>query len=230
MQVRIRYPPKNLYGKAVKRVLTSHLVAPVQASGHHVITFRVIWRADGDALAHAWDDVVSQRHLCDRIVTQTPSLQMFVSCVSGVFTNPVRGRAQPTRPVYPAVSYWAVFDEAPEQSLALRLLTVCPSAEVKQIKSSANWNEYDSLAADCGTLFVALKDHSSDFVYRKTGQKMITLDAGGPCFRNAKLFAMAQSQYIEQLPTAVGMLKDAGLCIDLEVFEATDRPGYVAMV
>ena len=94
-------------------MLADRLVAPVMAFGDNVCAFRVIWRPEGESegLSRAWDSIVSQRHLCDQVVAQSPSLQMFVSCISGIF-NTGRPLLEQANPVYPAVSYWAVFDGA----------------------------------------------------------------------------------------------------------------------
>ena len=228
LQVRVRHPPKNLYGKAVKRALTSHLVQPVRAFGHTVLAFRVIWRLDGDGLSHAWDTVLLQRRLCDQVVARLPSVHMFVSCVTGVFTNPVRGRSE--TPVYPAISYWAACDGTAScgtsRDLSRLLKIACPSAAFKYIKTPAFWEGYKSLADDCATLFVALKDHNAEFVYQKSGQRMLDQIAGRPAththFHNAKLFVMSRSRYLELIPMTVQALTSAGIRVDPEVFEGTE--------
>ena len=215
LQARFRYPQKILTGNAIKRALATLLVAPVHAFDDHVYAIRVVWRRlDDCGLAHAWDSIVSQRRLCDGIVSRSPSLHLFVSCISGLFTNACRaGHGPTTRPVYPAVSYWVVFDRATDIGLSAidlsrRLKRACPSAEVKDVKSSANRDEYKSLAADCGTLFVALKDHNSRFLRRKIF----------PSERaNAKLAVAASSKYMQQMMQSVLSLKAAGLVIDEEV-------------
>ena len=200
-------------------------MAPVRESGDQVQAFRVVWRTDDDGLSHAWDSIVLQRHLCDQIVAQSPSLQMFVSCISGVFTNARgAGYGPATRPVYPAVSYWAVFDEVTPSSsvdLSLRLNAACPNAEVKHVKSAANWQEYKSLAADCGTLFVALKDHNSRYVMQKISRSLAATGNSKANHNraNAKVSVVTSSKYLRQLTASVESMKAAGLSIDVEVLE-----------
>ena len=223
LQVRFKYPPKHLSGMGIKRVLAARLVTPVKTFGDRVLPFRVIWRD-----AHAWDDIVSQRRRCDQIVAQTGRLQMFVSCISGVFTHPVSaGVGHPTvaKPVYPSVSYWVVLKEDTNVSyseLSLRLWNACSTAQVKYITSTAVWQDDESLASDCGTLFVALKDHNSRYVYQKICRSK--LFCGITSQRsNARLAVVAQSKYTQHLPGAVSALKDVGLCMDLEVLGDSDR-------
>ena len=228
LQVRIRHPAKNLYGKAVKRALCSHVVEPVRAFGHSVLAFRVIWRVDGDELSRAWDTVLSQRRLCDQVVARLPSVQMFVSCVTGVFTNPAQGRSD--TPVYPAVSYWAACEGrascGTSRDLSRMLNIACPSAAFKYIEMPAFWDEHKSLADDCATLFVALKEHNGEFVYQKSGQRMRDQISGRPTthahFQNAKVFVSSRSKYLELIPTTVQGLKVAGIRVDPEVFEGTE--------
>ena len=191
--------------------------------GDRVHAFRVIWRSDS-GLARAWDEIVTQRHLCDQIVSQTAHLQMFVSCISGVFTHPISaGRGTVMKPVYPSVSYWAVLDEATTDTyadLSLRLWTACPSAQVKHIMTTATWHEDEALGADCGTLFVTLKDHNSRYVYQRISRSLLAagLDADFTSQPpNAKLAVVSHSKYMKQLPTSVDTLKAAGLCIYLDV-------------
>ena len=201
IRFQVKYPLKQLNGKAIKRILGAHLVAPVQARGDHVRAFRVLWRVDDDeGLSRVWSDVVSQRCKCDAFVAQAPSLQMFVSCITGM--TKYRSRLTPdsaTLPAYPAVSYWAVFDRAESgPDLTRRLRSICPTAVVKQIQSCQMDQENDRL-----TLFLALKDHCSSFVankissHRRHSLLAIETDPHPP---NAKLVAMSNSRYLSELP------------------------------
>ena len=181
----------------------------------------MVWRVGLDQLAHAWDVIVSQRQLCDQIVSQTPSLQMFVSCISGVFSKRMMGgaAADVTRPIYPAVSYWAVFEGVNPDTypcLATRLLTACPSAEVKLIKSMTQRHSGESLSPDCGSLFVALKDHNGSFVIQKINDSLLAMGAAGISLhpRNAQLVVMPRSKYLLQMPESVSALREAGLRIE----------------
>ena len=177
-----------------------------------------MWRVDDDeGLSRVWSDVVSQRCKCDAFVAQTPSLQMFVSCITGLTKFRSRLTSDPvTFPAYPAVSYWAVFDRADiGPALTLGLTAVCPAAVVKQIQSYQTDQENDRL-----TLFVALKDHCSSFV----ANKIRSLSRHAPLAAetdphppNAKLVAMSNSRYLSELPQAIEELRAAGLSIYLDV-------------
>ena len=213
-----KYPLTQLKGKLIKRILGARVVAPVQARGDHVRAFRVIWRVDDDeGLSRVWSDVVSQRCKCDAFVAQTPSLQMFVSCITGM--TKYRSRLIPdsaTFPAYPAVSYWAVFDRAEiGPQLTLGLTAVCPAAVVKQIQSCQTDQENDRL-----TLFVALKDHCSSFVANKISShrrhSLLTIETD-PHPPNAKLVSTSNSRYLSELPQAIEELRAAGLSIYLDV-------------
>jgi len=218
LQGETKYPLNTLYGAAIRHTLSNSLVAPVKMVGDHVHVFRVVWRATGDRLEHAWDAVVSQRHLCDEVVARTPALQMFVSCISGV----VGKSREATRCIYPAVNYWAAFDtknRCCHDDIEKRMLAVCSSADVKPIKSIIRRQMNELVTADSHSLFVVLKDHNSRFVYQKMRRSVF---AGGATYAplhppNAKLVAQHHSKYLPQLPAAVATLKLAGLCIHLEV-------------
>ena len=213
-----KYPLAQLNGKAIKRLLGARVVAPVQARGDHVRAFRVIWRVDDDeGLSRVWSDVVSQRCKCDAFVAQVPSLQMFVSCITGITKYRSRLTTEcATLPVNPAVSYWAVFDRVeigPE--LTRGLTAVCPAAVVKQIQSCRTDQENDR-----HTLFVALKDHCSSFVANKISShnrhsSLVTETDPHP--PNAKLVAMSNSRYLSELPQTIEELRAAGLSISLDV-------------
>ena len=189
--------------------------------------FRVIWRPEGDSegLARAWDYIVSQRHLCDQVVAQSPSLQMFVSCISGIF-NTGRPMLEQANPVYPAVSYWAVFDGASTVNIDLissfseQLCAACPSAMVRTIKS-LRIRKYDHTQSDSGTLFTVLKDHCSWFVCQKIVRSLVACGAAAVPSReppNAKVVMMPHSKYLQQLPESVVSLNVAGLRLEFEVF------------
>ena len=205
----------------MKRALTVSLVAPVRQFGDQVRAFRVVWRVDVDGLVPAWEAIVARRRLCDQVVAQFPALQMFVSCISGVFNTSGSVRDQPN-PVYPAVSYWVVCDGAgafasPGARLTHQFMTVCPTAEVKEIKSLRNRPD-DALTADCSTLFIALKDHNSGFIYQKT---IRSLQAEGIDGRtsNATLNVVPRSKYLDRMTSSVVQLRSAGLYIELQVLE-----------
>ena len=199
----------------------------MQAGGDYSIAFRVVWRVNEDKLAHAWDSIVSQRHLCDEIVAQTPSLQMFVSCISGVFSKGAVTKPA-TRPVFPAVSYWAVFDSATVDEyddLGMRIVAICPSVEIKSIKSQLRRPSDTVLAADCEPLFIALKDHCSRFIIEKITRSLLATGAAACATAqppNAKLAVVSRSKYRQQLPASVEALNAVGLCIVLEVLETPD--------
>ena len=220
IQFQVKYPLKQLNGKAIKRILGERVVAPVHARGDHVCAFRVLWRVDdddGEGLSRVWSDVVSQRCNCDAFVAQAPSLQMFVSCITGM--TKYRSRLTPdsaTLPTYPAVSYWAVFDRAESgPELCRQLMSICPGAVIKQIQSCQTDQENDRL-----TLFVALKDHCSSFVankissHRRHSSLAIETDPHPP---NAKLVATSNSRYLSELPQAIEELRAAGLSIYLDL-------------
>ena len=213
-----KYPLTQLNGKVIKRILSARVVAPVQARGDHVRAFRVMWRVDDDeGQSRAWSDVVSQRCKCDTFVAQAPSLQMFVSCITGMTKYSTRLKSDSaTFPVYPAVSYWAVFDRAeigPE--LTQGLTAVCPAAVVKHIQTCQTDQENDR-----HTLFVALKDHCSSFVYNKISslnRHASFATKTDPHPPNAKLVATSNSRYLSELPQAIEELRAAGLSIYMDV-------------
>ena len=189
----------------------------MQARGDHVRAFRVLWRVDDDeGLSRVWSDVVSQRCKCDAFVAQAPSLQMFASCITGM--TKARSRVIPdsrTLPVYPAVSYWAVFDRAePAPELTRGLKSVCPAAVVKRIQSGGTDQDMDRL-----TLFTVLKDHRSRFIIDKLNShsrhSSLATEIHPP---NAKLMAKSSSSYLNELPQTIAHLRSAGLCIYLDVF------------
>ena len=147
---------------------------------------------DSEGLARAWDSIVSQRHLCDQVVAQSPSLQMFVSCVSGIF-NTGRPMLEQANPVYPAVSYWAVFDGAATVNL-------------------------DHTQSDSGTLFTVLEDHSSWFMCQKIVRSLVACGAAAVPSReppNVKVVVMPQSKYLQH---SVVSLNVAGLRLEFKVF------------
>ena len=158
LQGNIKYPVSKLKGTAIKTTVNARMVDPVCASGDYAVSFRVVWRVNTDLLAGAWDAIVAQRRRCDRIVAQTTALQMFVSRASreyskGAVTTPG------TRPVYPAVSYWAVFDGTMGNGydeLSTRISIACPFVEVNPMKSQLRRQPAVMVSADCEPLFIAL--------------------------------------------------------------------------
>ena len=226
LQIRIKYPLNTVSGDALRRTIREHLVAPVNECGDPVYSFRITWRMDGELLAGAWTDIVSQRHLCDQVVSRTPSLQMFVSCISGVFNKDKMCRGE-SRPVYPAVSYWVVTDGAGADvgaELATRLSAACPFAQIKLITSITQRQRDDPLAAHCSRLFVVLKDHNSGFVNQKIRRSVLDTGAHDVALltSNAKLNMMPHSKYMALLAASVPVLKAAGMCIDLRIWDGTD--------
>ena len=206
----------KLYGKALKRALTNHLVTPVQAHGDHVIAFRIVWRVYGDRLARAWDAITSQRHLCDEVVARTESVQMFVSCISGVFNTSAACRDE-LNPVYPAVSYWTVCGgETAEVEMTRRLMVACPGAQVKRVHSYRFRQLDESPTADSQKLFIVLKDHSSDYVYQKITRGAVDVIQRPP---NAQLFVLSHSKYRQEVASSVEALKAVGLRIDAGVVD-----------
>ena len=224
LQVNVKYPLNNLRGLVLKRTIRERLVVPVTERGDRTRAFRVVWRYDDDHLVHAWNQIVSRRKVCDQVVAQTPSLQMFVSCISGVF-NKGGGSEGQVKPVYPAVSYWAVFDGAGADSsgeMGQRLMATFPSAQVKAITSVLHRQSEEPMAANCQMLFVVLKDHRSGFVSQKICRSLFASGASDvpSNHRNAKLAVMSTSRFQQQQTASIEALQVAGLCIDLEVLEA----------
>ena len=159
LQGSVKFPLTTLRGIDIKRTLREQLVAPVLERGDHMHAFRVVWRVEGDALARAWDNVVGRRRACDQVVARSPSLHMYVSCITGVFSK--GGTNQQQKPIYPAVSYWTVFDGGAvdnSDDLMHRLATTFPDARVKPITSVIHRHSDEQIAAKCQTLYVALKD------------------------------------------------------------------------
>ena len=223
LQGHIKYPVCKLKGEAIKSTVSARLVEPVRSRGDYAIAFRVVWRVHEVKLAHAWNAIVAQRHLCDHVVAQTPSLQMFVSCISGVFSKGANIKAG-TRPVYPAVSYWAVLDGGTVNGygdLGTRIATACPFVEIKPIRSQQRRQPETLLATECEPLYIALKDHNSSFVIQKITSSLLATGAVSVAWQpiNAKMIALSHSTYLQQLPAAIEALKTAGLCIVLEVLD-----------
>ena len=228
-QVHFRYPQKNLNGKAIKSTIAEHLVTPVLAYGDQVHAFRVIWRINDDlGLAQMWDAITASRALCDDIIAKTPALQMFVSCISGVFTNAVvaaagRGATQ-EKPVYPAISYWVVFDTGAADNfgeLSSRISAAFPSAQVKRIQSLRGSLSEEPLGVACGKLFVTLKDHNSGFVNQRINRSLMATgaDESHPQPANAKLGMISTSKYIQRVASAMDAMTTSGLCIHYELLE-----------
>jgi len=169
---------------------------------------------------------VSQRHLCDQIVAQTPSLHLFVSCICGVFNKSWIAGTEPyqLKPVYPAVSYWVVHDDANAGSyceLVQRLLAVCPSAQCKLITPTNRRLNDELVGANCASLYVALKDHNSGFVNHKINRcrsGVESVDGASPP-RNAKLAVASHSRYMQPMLELVVALRSCGLCIHLQELE-----------
>ena len=184
----------------------------------------VVWRVDADLLAGAWDAIVAQRRRCDRIVAQTSALQMFVSSITGVFSKGAV-TTPGTRPVYPAVSYWSVFDGTigvGYDELSTRISIACPFVEVK---SQLRRQPDVMVSADCEPLFIALKDHNSRFVIQKIACSLVAMVADCTVTShppNAKLVEMSGSRYMRQLPASVEALNASGLYIVLEVYEESE--------
>ena len=149
---------------------------------------------------------------------------MFVSCISGVFSKNI-GAGPECRPIYPAVSYWTVFegrDAGGYGNLTTRrLFSACPSAEVKPIKSLRHSDE--SLSPDCGPLFVTLKDHAGSFVMQKINRSLLAMGASGVSSHppNARLVVMSRSKYLTDMPETVSALQVAGLRFNMEISEET---------
>ena len=211
-----KYPQAMLNGRAIKRAVAAHLLEPVLAFGHHVFPFRIVWRVSDDQIPEAWDDIVAHREQCDRIVAETPSLQMFVSCISGVYTRSTRSEMGP-RPVYPVVSYWvvlfgSVLDESGE--MLSRIRTAYPCVQRKQITSLNRLKS--SAPTDSNPLYVVLKDHNSAFVNQKIARSLQPSEFHSHR-ANAKLLVMSHSVYLPQVPACVPALQDAGLYMEADV-------------
>ena len=226
-----KYPAAMLKGKAIKRAVSAYLLEPVLAFGHHIFPFRVVWRVRDDQIAEAWDDIVVHRQQCDRIVAETPSLQMFVSCISGVYTRSTRWKPETgAGPVYPVVSYWAVFlgsvsDEGTE--MLSRIRTACPRVQLKQITSLTRLKSVVPSDSICNPLYVVLKDHNSVFVNKKIACSLQPSEfhSHGP---NAKLSVMSDSLYLPQIPACVEALQDAGLYMEADVLQRAPSPSSQA--
>ena len=212
-----KHPQAVLKRNAIKRAVAAHL-EPVLAFGHHVFPFRIVWRVSDDHIPEAWEDIVAHREQCDRIVAETPSLQMFVSCISGVYTRSTRWKPESgSRPVYPVVSYWVVLlgsvpDEGGE--MLSRIRTACPCIQLKQITSLIRLKY--SAPTDSNPLYVVLKDHNSAFVNQKIARSLQPSEFHSHR-ANAKLFVMSHSVYLPQIPVCVQALQDAGLYMAAEV-------------
>ncbi|KAI0227823.1 hypothetical protein LSAT2_021705 [Lamellibrachia satsuma] len=218
-----KYPATILKGKAIQRAVTAHLLAPVQASGDHVFPFRVIWRVDDNQLTQAWDAIVSQRLLCDQVVAQLPSLQMFVSCISGVYSR-AGGSEAGAGPVYPAVMYWAVFRDFPPNGcceVSSRIWPVCPAVQVKPITSLSRPRAAETFGVNCRPLFIVLKDHSGLFVSQKIARSLQVSGIDSHQSNAAKLVVMSHSKYLQMLPACVAALQDAGLNLEADVVKDT---------
>ena len=216
LQVHARYPKTNLRGTAIKRTLATSLVAPVRAFDDDVDAFRITWRAPAEGLARAWDSIVSKRITCDRIVSSIPTLQMFVSCISGVF-NTAETRRPEQQPVYPSVSYWVVFDGTyGVGELSRMILRACPDAQLKHILSSRARLSVELEDVFCSTLFTALKDHNSSYVNEKIIHCLKGVRSGNATShlqQNAKLFVVSRGKYAGQLHSTLEALGAAGLNI-----------------
>ena len=200
-------------------------MAPVRASGDDVDAFRITWRAPAEGLARTWDSIVSKRITCDRIVSSIPTLQMFVSCISGVF-NTAKTRHPEQQPVYPSVSYWVVFEGTGAVSeLARRMVRACPDAQLKHIVSSRARPNRKWPDVHCGTLFTALKDHNSGYVYEKIIRCVEGVCSGSAASHlehNDKLFVVSRGKYVDKLHASLEALKAVGLDIALHVLEESE--------
>ena len=179
-----------------------------------------------------WDAIAASRAACDDIIAKTPALQMFVSCISGVFTNAVvaasgRGATQ-EKPVYPAISYWVVLDTGAVDTfgelfdeLSSRIIAVFPSAQVKRIHSLRGSSSEEPLGVACGKLFVTLKDHNGGFVNQKINRSLLATGADEvhPQPANAKLCLVSTSKYVQRIASAMDAMNAAGLCIRFELLE-----------
>ena len=222
LSFQIKYPTNTLHGKTIRRALITHLHAPVLASGDLVFPFRVVWRVVDQQRAEAWDHIVSQRRLCDELVAQTRSLQMFVSCISGVFKKAVSAQSE-AGPVFPAVCYWAVFKDVPVDfcgQVMSRILPICPAVQVKPITSLGSCQALSLHESTCKALFVVLKDHNGGFISRKIDR---SLQVAGIASHgtNAKLIAMPDTKYLPQLPACVKALSLAGLDLEVHVLQGS---------
>ena len=150
---------------------------------------------------------------------------MFVSCISGVF-NTAETRRPEQQPVYPSVSYWVVFEGTGAVSeLAHRMLRACPDAQLKHIVSSRPRPNREWPDVHCGTLFTALKDHNSGYVYEKIIRCLegVRSDrATSHSLQNAKLFVVSRGKYLEKLHASLEALKAVGLDIALHVLEESE--------
>ena len=151
---------------------------------------------------------------------------LLLSCISGMF-NTGRPLLEQANPVYPAVSYWAVFDTATVNAgldIPGTVSSACgPDAQVKPIKSFRfRQDNNESRSSDTGTLFTVLKDHNSWFIYEKIIHSLFACGAADVPSReppNAKVVVMTQSKYLRQMPESVISLNVAGLRLELEVFQ-----------
>ena len=231
LQGSVKFPLTTLRGIDIKRTLREQLVVPVLEGGDHVHAFRVVWRVEGEALARAWDHVVRRRRACDQVVARSPSLHMYVSCITGVFSK--GGPNQQQKPIYPAVSYWTVFDGAQvdnSDDLMQRLATTFPDARVKPITSVIHRHSDEQMAAKCQTLFVALKDHAGGFVGQKISRSRLVDGTAHAVAntRNAKLAVVSTSKYQHRHSATVAALQIAGLMIDSAVLEGVGAAPFVA--
>ena len=77
----------------------------------------------------------------------------------------------------------------------------------------------------CGTLFTALKDHNSSYVYEKIIRCLEGVHRGSERShlpQNAKLFVVSRGKYVIPLHASVQALKAVGLNIALHVLEESE--------
>ena len=135
------------------------------------------------------------------------------------------GAGPECRPIYPAVSYWTVFEGRDAGGYGdlttRRLFSACPSAEVKPIKSLFHSDE--SLSPDCGPLFVTLKDHAGSFLMQKINSSLLAMGAPGVSSHppNARLVVTSRSKYLTDMPETVSALQVAGLRINMDISDET---------
>ena len=147
-----------------------------------------------------------------------------MSCISGLVTSAARGQSESAwRPVFPAVSYWAVFNQGVAIDEAVRkmsgqLVTVCPAAQVKLIQPNCSRGGGEDLIAM--TLFIAVKDHCSSYVHQKTRRSMLAQSTADLRPSNANLVAVPRCKYIGQLRPSMTLMRNVGMRMDLhELYE-----------
>ena len=114
------------------------------------------------------------------------------------------------RPVFPAVSYWAVFDQGVAIDETVRKMS---GQLVKLIQANCSRGGGDDITAM--TLFIAVKDHCSSYVHQKIRRSRLAQSTADLRPSNAKLVAVPRCKYIGQLRPSMTLMRNVGMHMDL---------------